>query len=99
MQSEFSSSKSKKMSEMHILLSQDEIAIRLRELADQINANYQTTAVDVLCILKGSFVFAADLIRQLKMPVRVHFVQVSSYTSTESSGTVHFHFSSPSRLD
>jgi hypoxanthine phosphoribosyltransferase len=84
---------------MDVLYSQEQIAAMVRKLADQINQDYQAETIDVLIILKGSFVFAADLIRLLKAPVRVHFMMISSYASTESSGTVTFHFSSPSRLE
>jgi len=87
------------MPELRILFSENEIAVRVRQLAEQIKQEYQSRIIDVLCILKGSFVFAADLIRQLDVPVRVHFIQVSSYSSTESTGTVRFHFSSSSRLE
>jgi hypoxanthine phosphoribosyltransferase len=87
------------MTELRQLLSQEQIAVRVQQLADQINEQYRDEIIDILCILKGSLVFTADLIRHLKGQVRVHFVQVSSYSSTESTGTVRFHFSSPSRLE
>jgi hypoxanthine phosphoribosyltransferase len=95
----FSSLKPKKPSELRILLSKEQIAERVRQLGEQISERYPSGILDILCILKGSFIFAADLIRHLDAPVRVHFVQVSSYSSTESTGTVHFHFSSPSTLE
>ncbi len=77
------------------LLSEESIQNRVREIADSLNRDYAGRTVDALCVLKGSMFFAADLFRNLTVPVRVHFMQVSSYgSSTESSGTVNLYFSS-----
>ena len=77
------------------LLSEAQIKERIEELANAINQEYQGRTVEVVCILKGSFIFAADLIRRFTFPLRLHFMQVRSYTTgTESSGTVHLHFTS-----
>lgn len=82
-----------------LLISEEQIQNRIRELADQINEDYTSEILDVLCILKGALFFSADLIRRLTVPVRIHFIQLGSYgSSTESSGTVSFHFSSSSEL-
>ena len=82
------------------LLSETQISERLDELANSINHDYQGRTVDVICILKGSLIFAADLIRRLTFPLRLHFIQVRSYTTgTESSGTVHLHFTSTFELE
>lgn len=66
------------------------IAERIRGLADEIGARY--TAEDrllVIVLLKGSFLFAADLVRALRIPVHVDFMSVSSYGDARvSSGTV-----------
>jgi len=88
------------MHETSLLLSEEQILRRVEDLANQINQDYGSRTLDVLCILKGSLFFSADLIRLLAMPVRIHFIQVSSYgASQESSGTVSFHFSSSSELE
>jgi hypoxanthine phosphoribosyltransferase len=82
-----------------VLLTEEEIQNRVQELADKINTEYKGITVDILCILKGSLVFAADLIRRLTIPLRIHFMQVRSYgRHTESTGTVHLHFSSDYEL-
>jgi len=87
------------MFKTEILLTEEQIQNRVQELADKINADYEGTTLDVLCILKGSLVFAADLIRRLTIPLRIHFMQVRSYGGrTQSSGTVHLHFSSDYEL-
>lgn len=80
-----------------ILISEEKIQERIAAVASSIDRDYADRAVDVICILKGSLIFTSDLIRKLTIPVRLHFVQVSSYgDETESSGTVNLHFSSVS---
>ena len=80
-----------------ILIPEEKIQERIAAVASSIDRDYADRAVDVICILKGSLIFTSDLIRKLTIPVRLHFVQVSSYgDETESSGTVNLHFSSVS---
>jgi len=55
-------------------------------LAKQINIDYKDKSPVFLPILNGSFIFAADLIKQIEVPCRVSFVKVSSYAGTASSG-------------
>lgn len=87
------------MFKTEVLLTEEQIQNRVQELADKINADYQGITVDILCILKGSLVFAADLIRRLTFPIRIHFMQVRSYGShTQTTGTVHLRFSSDYEL-
>ncbi|MCI0414339.1 hypoxanthine phosphoribosyltransferase [bacterium] len=87
------------MFKAEVLLTEEQIQHRVRELADKINSDYEGVTVDILCILKGSLVFAADLIRRLTVPLRIQFMQVQSYTGgTHSSGTVYLHFSSDFEL-
>ena len=59
---------------------------KVSQLADQINEDYADKSPIFLPILNGSFMFSADLIRQIKMPSRISFVKVSSYAGTSSSG-------------
>jgi hypoxanthine phosphoribosyltransferase len=87
------------MFKTRLLLTEDQLQARIRELAAQLNHDYSEKTLDILCVLKGSLFFAADLIRQLKMPVHVHFLQVRSYDAgTKSSGTVHLQFTSEFEL-
>lgn len=55
-------------------------------LAGQINIDYKDKSPVFLPILNGSFIFAADLIKQIEVPCKVSFVKVSSYAGTTSSG-------------
>lgn len=72
-----------------ILVSENEIKEIVDNLADKINNDYGNEELTVLIILKGSLVFASDLIRKLKMPVSIEFMRVSSYgAGTSSSGFI-----------
>ncbi len=72
------------------MLSADTIAARVRELGREITAAYQDRSLVLVCVLKGSFVFAADLARAIDLPnVRIDFLGTRSYgEGTESSGVV-----------
>ena len=72
-----------------VLLPADVIAARVRELGAAISADYGSAPLVVVVILKGSFVFAADLVRAIDSPLEVDFLGVRSYgDATESSGIV-----------
>ncbi len=72
-----------------VLLTKEQIASRVRELAEQISAEYAGRELLAIGILKGSWVFLADLVRLMTVPISVDFTMVSSYgASTESSGNV-----------
>jgi hypoxanthine phosphoribosyltransferase len=68
--------------------SADEIAVRIAELGAQINRDYAGRTLVLVGVLKGSFMFLADLIRHLTIPVRLEFVGAKSYEGTSSSGEV-----------
>jgi hypoxanthine phosphoribosyltransferase len=70
-------------------LNSHEIDIAIREVADRLNADYAGKKVILICVLKGAYVFCADLIRKLDLEVDVEFVRLSSYgRALRSSGTV-----------
>jgi hypoxanthine phosphoribosyltransferase len=72
------------------LIRSDEISARIQELAAELRHDYADSDPVLLCVLKGAFLFTADLVRALEMPVRVEFCRVKSYTGTESEGKVEF---------
>jgi hypoxanthine phosphoribosyltransferase len=80
---------------LETFISADKIQKRIQELASEINAQYQNhkgAPVLMVPILRGSFIFAADLMRALKIPVQVDFIEISSYGSdTQSSGRLTWH--------
>jgi hypoxanthine phosphoribosyltransferase len=72
-----------------ILVQPDELAHRVKELAEQISADYAGKNVLLIGVLKGAVFFLADLMRQLDVDCEVDFMAVSSYgSSTDSSGVV-----------
>ena len=72
-----------------ILVQPDELAHRVRELAEEISADYAGKDVLLIGVLKGAVFFLADLMRQLEVDCEVDFMAVSSYgSSTDSSGVV-----------
>ncbi len=76
------------------------IARRVRELGDEITAAYPDGELLVLGLLKGSFVFLADLVRQIRRPLHVDFLVASSYgDATVSSGTVRLVYDPETRLE
>jgi hypoxanthine phosphoribosyltransferase len=74
---------------IEMMLSAEEIGARVRELGAQITRELGGTSLVLVCVLKGSFVFAADLMRAIDLPLRVDFLGVRSYgEGTETSGVV-----------
>ena len=73
-----------------VFISKDSIQSRVQELAELINRDYQNQEIILVCVLNGSFIFCADLIRHIKVPVQVEMVSLSSYEGVESSGQVSF---------
>lgn len=71
------------------MLSAEVIAKRIQELGAEITREYADRALVLACVLKGSFVFAADLARAIDLPLRIDFVGTRSYgEGSESSGVV-----------
>lgn len=72
-----------------VLHTEEQIQKRVRELGAQIRQDYEDEEITLLCILKGSFMFAADLARAIEGKVAVEFLGVRSYgDGTRSSGAV-----------
>lgn len=78
-----------KLEATRVLISADELKIRVAELAAEINRDYGGKPVTAICILKGGVVFFSDVIRGLAMPLKCEFIGTSSYgDGTKSSGEV-----------
>ena len=72
-----------------ILINEEEIQQRTRELALQISRDYEGKDLLLICVLKGGIVFLVDLMRAMSIPHAVDFMATSSYgDATESSGVV-----------
>ena len=73
----------------HILFTREEVEATVKKLAAEIRKDYQGKCPLLIGILKGSFVFMADLIRLLDFPLEVEFITLSSYgRGRESSGKI-----------
>ena len=66
----------------------DEIIEVVHRIAEKIDLDYKDLNPVLLIVLNGAFIFAADLVRQLSIPLRLEFVKVSSYKGTQSSGQI-----------
>ena len=72
-----------------ILFSEEQLKTRVNEIARQIEADYAGKEIMLIGILRGSFVFMADLCRAIRLPCTLDFMSVSSYGSgTTSSGQI-----------
>jgi hypoxanthine phosphoribosyltransferase len=72
-----------------ILFTAEEIQLKVKELGKQISWDYAGRNVLVICVLKGAFIFMADLVKAMDIPLELDFMAVSSYgVSTKSSGVV-----------
>ena len=70
-----------------ILLSEEEIRLRVEKLGQQISSDYRCDGIIIVCVLKGAVIFLADLLRNIDVPAELDFVQISSYGhGTESTG-------------
>lgn len=72
-----------------ILITEEEVSATVENIAAEINKDYDGKEILFVVILKGSLVFAADLMRKINVPLKLDFMQASSYGSgTESSGVI-----------
>ncbi len=83
-----------------VLFTREDIKNRVEELGKQISQDYKGKKLLVVSLLKGSFIFTADLVREIDIPVKVEFMATSSYgDSTESSGKVKVLYDIEKNLD
>ena len=71
-----------------VLISEEQIKARIRELGEELTAEYAGKNPVVVGVLKGVVVFYADMIRQLKCPCQLDFMWISSYAGTNSTGSM-----------
>lgn len=75
--------------EITVLIKEEEIVARVKELAEQINRDYEGKKLHLICILKGSVFFTCELAKYIKVPVTIDFMSVSSYgNGMASSGSI-----------
>ena len=74
---------------VRVLISEEQVNLRIKELAEQINKDYEGKSIHLICILKGSIFFSCDLAKRITLPLTFDFMSVSSYgNETVSSGRV-----------
>jgi hypoxanthine phosphoribosyltransferase len=71
-----------------VLIAEQDLAARVRELGEQITRDHQGRSLVVVGVLKGSFIFLADLVRAIDLPISVDFIGISSYQGTSTTGVV-----------
>lgn len=77
------------MAKLVEILSEEKIKAKVCEIASLINESYKGKDFMIVSVLKGSFIFTADLVREINIPVEIAFMAASSYgSSTESSGSL-----------
>ena len=75
----------------HLLVSKEEIEGFCERIGKQITADYSGHEIYLICVLKGSFMFLADLARHIELPCMIDFMAVSSYKGEQSTGVVKIH--------
>ena len=74
---------------VEVMLQEDVVDARIKELGEQISRDYAGESVHLICILKGSVYFTCELAKRITVPVTMDFMQCSSYgAETKSSGIV-----------
>jgi hypoxanthine phosphoribosyltransferase len=71
------------------IISEEAIMERVHQIADDISNQYKSEVPILIGILNGSFIFASDLVRSMKIDCEIDFIKVSSYSGTKSKGTIH----------
>ena len=79
---------SSQAAQVDVLLSQERLRERVREMGAAIARDYVGKPLTVVGVLKGSFIFLADLVRAIDLPISVDFIGISSYQGTKSTGVV-----------
>ncbi len=73
---------------MNTLISDDQIQVRINEIASEISEKFKDEVPILIGILNGSFIFMADLMRKMTIDCEMDFIKMSSYAGKESVGTV-----------
>ncbi|TWH79468.1 hypoxanthine phosphoribosyltransferase [Sedimentibacter saalensis] len=72
-----------------ILITEDELQAKVKELGAKITEDYQGKDLLLVCVLKGAVLFVSDLMKRIDLPLEINFMAISSYGSnTQSSGVV-----------
>jgi len=70
------------------MISQRELARRVEELAQELNADYAGKEVVFVCLLKGAAIFMADLMRHINFDITTEYMEIASYSSNKPTGKI-----------
>jgi len=84
--------------EFELLLEEETIAKRIRLLAIQLNVDFENRNPVFIGVLNGSFLFLADLMKEIDLPCETEFIKIASYHGTSSSGAVKDALGMPNNL-
>ena len=76
------------MKQIKVLIEETKIDKRLKEIANQIEQDYENKDIVFLCVLKGSVVFTVELAKKIKNNIQFEFIEVSSYDGHKSTGKI-----------
>jgi hypoxanthine phosphoribosyltransferase len=71
-----------------VLIPEEDLRVRVAAMGAEITRDYQGKALVLIGVLKGSFIFLADLVRAIELPLLVDFIGITSYQGTRSTGVV-----------
>lgn len=75
---------------LHTLINENDLKNRIKELAQQIQKDFDNEEIIFICILKGSVFFTTELAKNITSSVILDFMRVSSYSGTHSTGKLNF---------
>ena len=88
------------MNDIKVLISENELQNRIKELAKEIEKDYKNKKLTIICVLKGSVYFTTDLTKYISNEVELEFIRVSSYGSgTVSSGNIKLKYDLDSSIE
>lgn len=73
---------------IEVMITKEEIAEAVKKLGAKITEDYKDKEIELVGVLKGSFVFMSDLIRAIDLPITLDFISAKSYCGTQSVGAV-----------
>src|ERR1700687_804258 len=73
---------------LRLLYPENRISTEVQRLADEISADYAGQELLLVVVLKGAFIFAADLARSIRIPLSLDFIRISSYSGMKTRGEV-----------
>ena len=84
------------MDKFETMISEEEIIQKVKELGAKISSDYEGESVVVIGVLTGAFIFTADLVREITVPVEtIDFVSISSFEGDKSTGNFVFNLQTP----